>query len=464
MMAFPLQVDYGEGPVLQWTDELSRGHPIYCDPASYPWHANPYAPLYIGVCALIRPLLGVGFAAGRLVSWLSALGAVLCVAWTAAAQWRDNRRRLAALCAAAFFLCSPLTVQWAGFNRVDFMGLFLELTALLCVDASLRRIAGSASTRRALLAAGPLFALAFFTKQTFVLGFLAAVGALFAARRITALRFFLWTVVCILIPFMVMNRNGWFFSSLFTNNVMVWSWPRAWHWLFPYSEMCALPLAATLTWIGVRGRGPLLWWFYLGLTALDLVGVGRLGADFNHFLPFQAALSMVAGMAVADMVLQSRRKVVWAGMAFLTVIQIAGLGFFAPLGDTFQPLSRVAERLLDGRLGIRIVKARTQLETDMRTLNEFPGAVVAENMGLPILAGRMPVLCDPSTLFAMAQSGKWDAAPFVAAVREHRFGVILLQRLDGSNARFPPAVVRDIQRHYVEVAMLGGDHLLVPRR
>jgi hypothetical protein len=456
MVSWPWQVDYGEGVVLQLTATLSDGQALYRDPAAYPWQVDPYAPLYMGVCAALRPLMGLTLAAGRLVSWLAALGTLLCLSLVA---FRHGGRR-GALLAAVLFICSPLTVGWAPMYRVDFLGLFFDVAALTVVDAALAK----SDATRGWLWAGPLFALAFFTKQTFVLGAGAACATLLlrAGRRPAAL-FAAWTAAWIAVPFITIDvaTRGRLFTSLFTDNVMPWSWGRAWPWFSQYLYAAILPLLAVI----VARRGPLLWTVYLGLTSLTLVGVGRVGAYFNHFLPFHAALALTAGLALAALLEGREGAARWA-VVVLAAVQIVGFGIFGELKPTLFPLAALARQVVsaaDGTLGARISAARRELGEGIATLDRYPGDVVAENMALPVMAGRLPVLCDPSTLFAMALSGRWSEAAFVDAVRAHRFGVILLQVSGPGNLRFSAAALEAIAENYVEATRVGGDHLLVPK-
>lgn len=467
MIAYPLQLDYGEGVMLQLTAELSEGHKLYRDPQQYPWLVDTYAPLYTAVCAVLRPILGLSFAAGRLVSWLAGVGALACVTVIAARRGRVSQRWFPAVaCAAAIFICSPLTVQWAALYRVDFLGLFFELLALLAVDVGLFGTdTGEARlSPRALAVAAPLFALAFFTKQTYVQGLIAASITVFARDRRTGVAFGLWAAMWIAVPFLIAEYSGVpLVSSLFTNNIMPWSWARGWPWVSQYLVVSALPFAAA-GWLCVGRQGELLWRMYFLVTAIYLVGVGRVGAYYNHFLPFHAALAIAAALAVARLTSTLSGWKAWA-VAALAGAHVVGFGFAGSLRPTLYPLYEVAGQVLRiGHLRDLIARAHGDLAAEVQAFNTFPGDVVAENMGLPLLAGRRSVLCDPSTLFGMAEAGRWDPRPFLDAVRKHRFGVILLQRRGPDNARFPIEALRVIEENYVEAATFGGDHLLVPRR
>lgn len=468
MAAWPHQADYGEGVVLSLTDAWVRGDPLYRDPSVYPWRATPYPPLYMAVCAVLSPWLGVALAAGRLVSWLAALGVVACVALAASARAAGggrDARMVAGLAAAAFFLCSPLTLGWSAMVRVDFLALLWETLGVVVVDAALLRCEKGKAPRWSHLAlAGLLFAFAFFTKQSFILGGIAACAVMLARDRRAGAGLAAWTVCCIAGPFALgeWRTGGALFPSLFTHNVMPWSWDRAWPWLSQYARVAAIPAVIALAFGRKGGAGP-VWWTYLCLSMATLLGVGRVGAYYNHFLPFQAALAVVAGTGVSAALYVGRRACL---VALLSLAQVAVVGVWSRLEPTLPSLAEQASLVsmgLDGRMAARIAAAREEEVADIAVLARHPGDVVAENMALPVRAGRPPVLTDPSTLFAMAEAGHWDEAPFLEAVRARRFGVIILQRMGPDNLRFSEASLAAIREHYVEADQVGGDHVLVPR-
>ena len=70
-LAFPYQLDYGEGVLLHFVKEWSQGRPIYLTAQYYPRITSNYAPLDIVLALVLTPLLGVTCTAGRLWTLLA---------------------------------------------------------------------------------------------------------------------------------------------------------------------------------------------------------------------------------------------------------------------------------------------------------------------------------------------------------------------------------------------------------
>lgn len=458
MIRFPLQIDYAEGAVLQLTEALAHGRGLYRDPQQYPWQVSPYTPLFMGAAALLLDPCGGGFASGRLLALVCAL---LCAALVARAASRRGGR-VAGWSALTVFAVSPLFVGWAALDRVDFMPLTFELAALGVVDGLLA--CEPRRPRLAAVAAGLLFALAFWSKQSYALGFMAAVAVLLArgacgrAMAIAAV-----TGLGIAIPFAVLDRasGGHMLDLVFRFNAMPWDAHRTWLWVSGYAQTVplALPVAA-LAAIALRRRAP-LWGVYFALTLLTLVGAGRVGAYYNHFLPLHAAAAILCGLGTAA-ALPGHRWLVGAVLLAQVV-----MGFFAGLAPTIDAPSFVLVHelpaALDGRILARIRQADQGVEDARALLTRYPGPILAENLGLPVLVGRPAMACDPITLFTLAEMGRWKEDELQAMLRERCVAVVLLQELSERNPRFPPRILSLIQANYTPRFRLGGDYVLLPR-
>src|SRR5205823_7268499 len=123
-VAFPYDLDWGEGYVLNDALRLARGEPIYVDVQRFPMVRSPYPPLFLALDALLMQLLGVGFLAGRLLSTASTLTAAWMTGRLARAGGADA---LPAAVAGLLVLASPHVYQWAPYSRVDMLAVALEL-------------------------------------------------------------------------------------------------------------------------------------------------------------------------------------------------------------------------------------------------------------------------------------------------------------------------------------------------
>ena len=144
--------------------ELSAGRSIYPDYRTGPHVANIYGPVSFVLPALACSLGGGGEFAARLGGRLQSLLALLLAA---ALVFRETRRRargdtVAALLATGLLTLSPLFFRWSASARPDLPASLLSMCGVLLVAGG--------KERRRLLAAGALFVLAAFTKQTQIAG------------------------------------------------------------------------------------------------------------------------------------------------------------------------------------------------------------------------------------------------------------------------------------------------------
>ena len=468
---FPLQLDYGEGIALQAMDLTQHGASLYRDPATYPWVTIQYTPIYFWCGAALRILMGQGYVAGRLLSTVSAMGCAMLLARAA-----GRRGGLASVATAlALFSTSALVLGWSTMCRVDSLGLLFEISGLYLVDLALQE-GDETRANRDLLGAGLAFAAAFWTKQSLVFGAAAGLLATGLWRGAgTAWRLGLTWVLGICLPWLALDAsNGHrLYELLFRYNYLPWRAELFFLWAGAWLPTVAVPLLVALTWLfGRTNRDRAgVWGAYLGFGILTLVLGGKEGSFYNHFLPIHAALSVVAAMAFVDVSGLARPTAHPEGQitrlltatAFLVGIAIA---FCMPLPPT---LSSVREQLeydvipgIRGHLAARMQAADAEIAEYRRLLAERDGPVLAENTGPLVLCGRPPAINDPFQFFRLATKGLWNPHPFEEMVTQHRFVVITLQRLDGSNLRFPLDALSLVTANYHVVGRIGLDFVLLP--
>ena len=149
-LAYPFELDWVEGALLEQTLRVRAGVPLYVAPSTA-YVPLIYAPLFNYAAAAMAALVGPGFAALRTVS---ALAAAATLVITGAYVTRETGRRSAGLIAAALYAAGQhLAESWLDVGRSD--SLFL---ALLIAGAFVYRT--RAQGRGAPIAAGGLWALA----------------------------------------------------------------------------------------------------------------------------------------------------------------------------------------------------------------------------------------------------------------------------------------------------------------
>jgi hypothetical protein len=152
-LAYPYQLDYGEGIVLWFAQELARGHAIYKPLADFPYASSNYPPVAMILAAILMPIFGDGYGAGRLLNFASALIVAALIWRIVRAETQSSLRAVSAkqsptwshpaILAALFFLASPYLYHWVSLFRVDLIGLAFTFAGIYfarCWESSKRTI------------------------------------------------------------------------------------------------------------------------------------------------------------------------------------------------------------------------------------------------------------------------------------------------------------------------------------
>jgi hypothetical protein len=346
-------------------------------PPSLDFVPSIYTPLYFYVCAGVARLIGLGLVPLRLVSIVSSVGCLLLIANLVG---RQTHSRMAALLAAGLFAATyRIGGAWLDLARVD--SLFL---LLLLAGATLLRRQGSTLTWAA---AGVLWALAFFTKQTtlIVAGPMMLYAFLSDRRRCWA---FIGTfIVLVAGSTLVLDRlhDGWF-------RYYVFFLPGHTRWatdVFMDSWTVDLAPVALAFLAGAMALAMDLWskdrrafWFYVLLTA------GAMGASFstllheggyaNSLIPTFAAAAMLFGLGYEAVQRRLAERPGPDTAAYRTILNAAFLVQLLLL--TYHPLAQVPSSG-DRQAG----------EEFVASLRKIPGDVyVSAHPRLAQLAGKKP--------------------------------------------------------------------------
>ncbi len=426
-IAFPYDLDWGEGYVLNDAVRLARGEQIYVDIQRFPMVRSPYPPLFLAVNAVLLQVSGVGFFAGRLLSTLAAIG---CAALTYRVARASGATAATGWIAALVVLASPHLYQWAPYSRVDTLAVAFSLLAVLLAS-------GGAGPRRLVLA-GVVTAAALLTKQTV----LAAPLAIVAWLALTRWRDLRWYLIGAVLPgllvgaLLIASSDGQFIRHVVTGNAgNPTNLARLVRFQAEFSLLHPLLLVAALGYAFTelrRGRPTLLALAALFAWLLSF-SVASEASSVNYFLellPFAAAAGAVGLTHLARPA--PGRAVLGAGLALLQMVMLFHVpnlvgvwpSFFAPHGYT-----PTAQDALVGR-EIDALVAGTS------------GWVLSEPAGFALRNDR-EVLVQPLDLRAEQLRGRWDSAPLRQAVRERRFALIVL-----SYGLFPNDVLAEIRQHY----------------
>jgi hypothetical protein len=422
-LSHPYQLLYGEGFLLEFARRLWAGEPLYKPLDQFPLGTCNYPPIPLLLARFTFPILGFGYAAGRIWALLAALlVAIVLFLWVR----RATAQTLPAAAASLAWLGAPSVYQWAPQFRVDLPGLALSLAGLYVVWRIPRR--------GALALAAPLFVLGLYCKQSFVAAPAAAIAALALSRRFREAGILAGLVLLLGgIPFvaLVLSSHGAFWTSMVTANVNLFEPGRlaaqlgnllrtypvlvllaslalAWQLLGIASR--AVPPPLTLDegrpaggWIDLRQH---LITLYLILAVATIALAGKAGSWENYFLEPLAALCLGSGLALAS--LRSSRAALRAVAPLLLLLQAAAMWHTPAAASALLRSDAAANQALHP------------------TIAAAPGLILSEDAGLLVQAGK-PVPYYDFQLTQLALAGRWDQRWELEHLRGGAFDMVIFE-------------------------------------
>ena len=449
-IGYPYDLDYGEGIVWQQMVNIVAGRG-YAPLGTFPAIVYHYPPVYHLVVAGVTALTGGdALAAGRSVSLASTLGAMAMAGWLAgrAAGTADRRcLMVGGTVAALAFGASPTVLAWASLMRVDLLATALTLAGLCLTVRGLRL------PTHVPVAAAITFALAVYTKQTAILGPLAAFAALMVVRRGTGWRFLALSAALGLAALAVLMAvsHGQFLRHVLSYNVNRFDpgrWQLLVYTLASQAVMLAIALAVA---VGLRRRMTptrLLLAIYLGLRLLTLPLSLKSGASDNYLIDLFSIAAVFVGVGVAEVAAAVLRGCPWPRPLVTLLLLVA--------------LPVQAARLGDAHEVARDPRWRADAAAVVARIRATPRPVIGDYMVLIRRAGR-PVLFEPAIAAELAHAGRYDEAGMVAVVRRGELGFIVTQGdLHWYGERYNPAMQAAIAAAYPRVEHHGDMTLHLP--
>lgn len=434
LLNYPYPTDGLEGTLLHEARLFWSGQPLYQPLARQSFVSAPYPPLH--------PLI-VGFASqfsGPHVFWSARLVAVIATLVTAIAiavlARRVSRSWLAGLLGAAIFLSAPPVLLWGSRVKPDLFALQWTTLGLCFSIGALRSGYSSEHSQpddrswRSLIPAVICFWLAFLTKQTAVMAPFAAGLALLIADlrgwrrnrldgyiRQLPLR---WRTVAFGLSYLIgalgilllldlitagqftahisgLHRSEWWSLHLVRKYVRL---------LLPYCPLMLIGLVFIVR--AIHDDRALVPVCYALVAPMTLLGAAEIGANHNHLLETILALSIVGGCAAGWAArLAGQRRVAGALLLSLCTFQIMVAQQPQPwfVGELAPPDSP---------------------ERFVHFIRNTPGEILADDVGLLLMAGKPIRYDDPSTMGPAAVSGVWDQSGLIDDIAQQRFSAIMI--------------------------------------
>lgn len=436
VLFFPHQVEYGEGPVLDWARQLGQGELPYKAIAPFPWSFSVYTPAYLAASGLLWRLFpDAPWLGGRLLSLISALG----LAWLlfiADHRAKSSRFPYAAL----LWLATPYLFRWATFYRPDLFALWWSALGIVLLQrAVMREQAGL------IIAAALSFVLAFWSKQSFFAAPLAAICYLWWVKRAWLPRLLLTGaigggLVGLILWLMVGNA---LLENLIAANANPFSWQALWRFERSFFSIVPLITVAAMarvapTLAGRQVKGQLLFSLYAIFSLLVTLSVGKAGAWENYFLEPLWVLCLLAGQVCR----RWQAQVGWRRLA-LPLLLLLQLALFVPGFERYTPAAELAwlEELRVESLALR------------QRLASLPADALVWSTQMGILAEMgFEVPLHSFVYTQLERQGLWEATPLVEQLATGN-APLLIQRHDAladplKRDRWSPAMLKAIERGY----------------
>ena len=403
-VAFPYDLNYGEGYVLNDAVRLSHGEPLYVDLQQFPMVRSPYPPVFPLVWSAIVPLAGPVFWPGRLISVLSLAGLAGLVAWNA---FRVRQGVWPSVAAVGLVVASPFVYQWAGYARVDMLALLFAVGGVVAAQW----LGGW----RGVLMSAVLCTLALLTKQTTLTAAVAVAIALGLRSWRMGATFALLVATPTAIGILSLNAAT---QGEFARHVLLGNASN------PVSSIRAAVYVGELVVLHLVAFVAAAWWLrralgrpspvavYLPVAFLAAWSAGNGGSSVNYLI--EPVLAVALALPFAWRALP--RSAQLAG-PMLAVAQLALLLHW--------PNSFGTRYLGEGSLGATPTAGDAAVGAQLDALVQAePGQVIAEPAGFAVRNSR-PVFIQPIDLRAEQLQGRWQSEPLTSALADGDFAEVI---------------------------------------
>ena len=347
---YPFELEWIEGVSIDEIRWILSGKLLYGEP-TISFIPQSYNPLYFYVSAALTKIIGVGFFAPRLISILASVGCFWLLYKIVVAE---TGHPLPGIVAMGFYAASfRFSGAWMDIAKTDSLFLFLILAAFY--------ISQKYSSRRAAIASGVIYVLAYYTKQL-ALPIILVMCVLSLAES-KGKTWLIWLTVAVvgLSSFVGMNAisKGWF--SFYTVDTIAHHGRSANIWFFwsgllkqfwPTLLIGLLFLFFILRNPAERQHHRNLWNNLSLVIAMLLASWSvflKVWTYDNGFMPACIGLAILVGMAYGYFLEHNHKSLLVTGVSTLILLQFAGM-FYNPLVQIPSQKDRQATEQLINRL------------------------------------------------------------------------------------------------------------------
>lgn len=421
--------------------------PLYKHFDQEPFTVFAYNPIFAYLAWALSFIVGKVYACGRLVSFIGWLTTILLLYKILE---RLKLSKVTTITLALWACLSPILILYGTEFRGDLLALCFSTAgvyfALRWYDTAIDR-----TTRHTFLAL-LFFALAYFTRQSYVLG-IGAFILFLLRRKFTKQAFFiaggLFAAIAVISVCMNHSTHGAYFQNVFVFNANAFYWQLVGaSWLRYMQPYWPIFVSALL----ILASRPLLKWdfwdFYLVLGIASTFLCGRIGSDRNYFIEavFSASVYLLIRFFEKP---QSRKRFV----VFLVLFSSYSVWFTQ---------TRVHALLTNPPSYGKIEKSLDEVTSIMSKIN---GPMLCENTDLLVSRGK-PVYYSFFEYAQLARRGLWDEKIMLDKIDNLEFPVLVLSsNLEAleETQRFTRRMVWHIKKNYKVHGVLQGFIVMIPK-
>ncbi|MEO7384408.1 MAG: hypothetical protein ABIU18_05690, partial [Novosphingobium sp.] len=474
LIAFPYEIDYGEGIVWQQMRLIAAGHG-YGRIDQFPAIVFHYPPFYHVTAAALAQLGGMDqLAAGRALSvGCTVIAGAMVTAIVVRLAGLELQRDAGWICGiwAALIAVSFRTVlMWSSVMRVDMLFVALSLAGFY---AGMRAL----TQPRAVYVAAVLFVAAIYTKQTAIAAPAAVFATLLYLRPQVAWRG-IATVLAVSLAALgpvLWLSDGQFFQHIIMYNVNrldlgnglrslrvvsgAWAYCGVAAWaiyarLGRFSAARAAAPKASLRQHLMASAGDASFAMvlvYFALATLMLAMVFKSGSSDNYYLEWEFLLGLFAGIALFEVAFAPGTVLQWTPRRWIAGL---ALGYVAWLSVSMfwnfaQYYNMISSRRADMQALVALIK-------------DAQKPVISDDM-VAVLRGGKYVQWEPAIFAELAHKRIWDERPFAEMIKAGKFAFFVTDSCPGDKVlyepRYNPAVSAAMMSAYPVQRVLGEYHV-----